>query len=85
MVAEGFDVEVSNTFTGKAAPWIDGAVMPVAWKKLYGKGRVFHATLGHVAADFKGPETENGARHHFEPGTSSTVGWPGTAPTDRAR
>ena len=30
--------------------------MPVAWKKLYGKGRVFHSALGHVAADFKVPE-----------------------------
>jgi hypothetical protein len=50
------DVLATTTFTGKAAAWIDGAVMPVAWKKLYGSGRVFHSTLGHVAADFKVPE-----------------------------
>jgi len=30
--------------------------MPVVWKKLYGKGRVFYTSLGHVAADFDVPE-----------------------------
>ena len=27
----------------------DGAVMPVTWTKLYGKGRVFYTSLGHHA------------------------------------
>ena len=27
-------------------------VMPVAWKKNYGKGRVFYSSLGHRAAEF---------------------------------
>jgi uncharacterized protein len=27
-------------------------VMPVAWKKMYGKGRVFYCSLGHVAQVF---------------------------------
>jgi type 1 glutamine amidotransferase len=45
-----------TTFNGEHAPWIDGAVMPVAWKKTYGKGRVFYSSLGHVAADFNVPE-----------------------------
>jgi len=31
-------------------------VMPVVWKKTYGKGRVFYSSLGHVAADFDVPE-----------------------------
>ena len=48
----GVDVLATTTFSGKAVPAIEGVVMPVAWKKLYGKGRVFHSTLGHVAADF---------------------------------
>jgi uncharacterized protein len=54
------DIEVlaTTTFTGKYAPWIDGAVMPVAWKKSYGKGRVFHLSVGHVAADFSVPEAK---------------------------
>jgi type 1 glutamine amidotransferase len=50
------DVLATTTFTGEHAPWIDGEVMPVVWKKLYGKGRVFYTSLGHVAADFDVPE-----------------------------
>ena len=45
-----------TTFNGDHAPWIDGAVMPVVWKKTYGEGRVFYSSLGHVAADFDVPE-----------------------------
>jgi hypothetical protein len=45
-----------TTFSGEHAPWIDGAVMPVVWKKTYGKGRVFYSSLGHVVADFEVPE-----------------------------
>jgi hypothetical protein len=50
------DVLATTTFSGQPAPWIDGVVMPAVWKKLYGKGRVFYTTLGHVAADFDVPE-----------------------------
>jgi type 1 glutamine amidotransferase len=49
-------VLATTTFTDKSASWIGGAVMPVAWKKVYGKGRVFYSSLGHVAVDFKVPE-----------------------------
>ena len=56
LIDPNMDVLATTTFTGKAAAWLDGAVMPVVWKKLYGKGRVFHSTLGHVAADFTVPE-----------------------------
>lgn len=45
-----------TTFSGKYAPWIEGCIVPVAWKKTYGKGRVFYSSLGHVASDFKVPE-----------------------------
>ena len=34
----------------------NGCTMPVAWKRMWGKGRVFYSSLGHVAADFKVPE-----------------------------
>lgn len=34
------------------APWIAGCVMPVVWKRVWGKGRVFYSSLGHVASDF---------------------------------
>ena len=50
------EVLATTTFSGQYAPWIKGAVMPVVWKKLYGKGRVFYTSLGHVAADFNVPE-----------------------------
>jgi len=50
------EVLATTTFSGEDAPWIEGAVMPVAWKRMYGKGRVFYTTLGHVAKDFDVPE-----------------------------
>ncbi len=56
LVDPNTQVLATTTFSGVGAPWIKGAVMPVVWKKLYGKGRVFNSTLGHVAADFNVPE-----------------------------
>lgn len=50
------EVLATTTFSGKYAPWIEGVVMPVVWKKMYGKGRVFYTSLGHVAKDFDVPE-----------------------------
>jgi type 1 glutamine amidotransferase len=50
------EVLVTTTFTGEHAPWIEGSTMPVVWKKVYGKGRVFYSSLGHVAPDFEIPE-----------------------------
>jgi len=49
-------VLATTTFNGKYADWIDGDVIPVAWKKFYGKGRVFYSSLGHVAQDYKVPQ-----------------------------
>jgi len=49
-------VLATTTFSDEHASWIGGNVMPVAWKKAYGKGRVFYSSLGHVAADFNVPE-----------------------------
>ncbi len=49
-------VLATTTFTGEHASWINGAVMPVVWKKSYGEGRVFYSSLGHVAKDFEVPE-----------------------------
>jgi len=46
------EVLATTTFSGQYAPWIEGVVMPVVWKKMYGKGRVFYTSLGHVAKDF---------------------------------
>ncbi len=51
-------VLATTTFTGENAPWIQGTTMPVVWKKMYGKGRVFYTSLGHVASDFDVPEAK---------------------------
>lgn len=49
------EVLATTTFTGDHAPWINGVVMPVVWKKMYGKGRVFYSSLGHRATEFENP------------------------------
>lgn len=50
-------VLATTTFAGTPeVPWIKGCVMPVIWKRIYGAGRVFYTTLGHVRADFDVPE-----------------------------
>jgi type 1 glutamine amidotransferase len=46
-------VLATTTFSGAHAPWIEGTVMPVVWKRAYGQGRVFYSSLGHVTADFE--------------------------------
>jgi type 1 glutamine amidotransferase len=56
LVDPNAEVLATTTFSGKAMTSIEGAVMPVAWKKLYGKGRVFNSTLGHAASEFNVPE-----------------------------
>jgi type 1 glutamine amidotransferase len=50
------EVLATTTFTGEHAPWIEGCVMPVVWKKRWGQGRVFYSSLGHVRSDFDVPE-----------------------------
>ena len=50
------EVLATTTFGGKYAPWIEGVVMPVVWKRVYGQGRVFYCSLGHVAQDFAVPQ-----------------------------
>jgi uncharacterized protein len=47
------EVLATTTFTGDHAPWIDGVVMPVVWKRRHGEGRVFYSSLGHVASEFE--------------------------------
>ena len=52
------EVLATTTFSGEYAPWIDSVVMPVVWKRMYGNGRIFYSSLGHVAADFDVPEAK---------------------------
>ncbi|MGF1626712.1 MAG: ThuA domain-containing protein [Alphaproteobacteria bacterium] len=55
-VDPGNRVLATTTFSGAHAPWIEGVVMPVVWKRRHGQGRVFHSTLGHLASEFQVPE-----------------------------
>lgn len=57
-VDPGNEVLATTTFSGRheGKTWVRGTVMPVVWKRRYGKGRVFYTSLGHVAADFQVPE-----------------------------
>ena len=50
------EVLATTTFSGEHAPWIEGVVMPVVWKRRHGQGRVFYSSLGHVAKEFGVPE-----------------------------
>jgi type 1 glutamine amidotransferase len=50
------EVLAETTFSGEHAFWIAGTVMPVVWKRMWGKGKVFYSSLGHHASDFDVPE-----------------------------
>lgn len=50
------EVLATTTFQTEVAPWVNGCVMPVVWKRRWGEGRVFYSSLGHVVADFRVPE-----------------------------
>ena len=51
-------VLATTTFDGSRDSWIDGYTMPVAWKKVYGKGRIFYTSLGHTADVFDIPQAK---------------------------
>jgi type 1 glutamine amidotransferase len=57
-VDPGNEVLATTTFHTEIAPWVNGTVIPVVWKRMWGEGRVFYSSLGHVAADFDVPEAK---------------------------
>lgn len=53
----GNQVLATTTLEGRqSAPWVNGTIMPVVWKRMWGAGRVFYSSLGHVARDFDVPQ-----------------------------
>jgi type 1 glutamine amidotransferase len=50
------EVLATTTFQTKSAPWVNGTVMPVVWKRRHGQGRVFYQAIGHNAKEFEIPE-----------------------------
>ncbi len=50
MKTPNLKVLATTKFSGEHDSWINGAILPVCWKKYYGKGRVFYTSLGHNLA-----------------------------------
>ncbi|HUU58977.1 MAG TPA: ThuA domain-containing protein [Phycisphaerae bacterium] len=49
-------VDPSNHVLATTTFEFNGCTMPAVWKRMYGKGRVFYSSLGHVAKDLDVPE-----------------------------
>jgi len=49
------EVLATTRLTGEHASWAEGVVMPVAWTRRHGEGRVFYTSLGHVSAELEHP------------------------------
>jgi type 1 glutamine amidotransferase len=49
-------VDPSNHVLATTTFEFNGCTMPVAWKRMFEKGRVFYSSLGHVASDLDVPE-----------------------------
>ena len=50
------EVLATTTFQTTSAPWVNGTVMPVVWKRKYGQGRVFYQAIGHSTKEFDIPQ-----------------------------
>ena len=50
------EVLATTTFSGEHLWWIEGAVIPVIWKRRWDKGRVFYCSIGHTLADLQVPQ-----------------------------
>jgi uncharacterized protein len=49
-------VLATTTFEPSEASWVKGTVIPVAWTRQWGKGRVFYSSLGHAPEELDVPE-----------------------------
>ncbi len=49
------EILATTTFTGEYDEAVRDVVMPVVFKRHFGKGRIFYSALGHVAAEFEHP------------------------------
>ncbi len=50
------DVLATTTFQTTSAPWVNGTIMPVVWKRTFGQARVFYQSIGHSITELKVPE-----------------------------
>jgi type 1 glutamine amidotransferase len=51
-------VLATSTFSGEHWPWLDGVVMPAAYVRTWGEGRIFYSTPGHLPAELQIPDVE---------------------------
>ncbi len=51
-------VDPSNHVLASTTFEFNGCTMPVVWKRMWGKGRVFYSSLGHTPEDFDVPEAK---------------------------
>ena len=49
-------VLATTVFEPSEAAWVAGTVMPVAWTRRWGRGRVFYSSLGHAPEELEVPE-----------------------------
>ena len=56
LVAPDNDVLATTTFSAQPCSWIAGTVMPVAWKRRWGRGRVFYSAIGHAPEEWDIPQ-----------------------------
>jgi type 1 glutamine amidotransferase len=49
-------VLATTVFHPQTAPWAEGVVMPVAWTRAWGEGRVFYCSIGHAVSELDVPE-----------------------------
>ncbi len=50
------EILATTTFSGAYDAATTGVVMPVVFKRRFGKGRVFYSALGHAPAEFEHPQ-----------------------------
>ena len=55
-VDPGNEVLATTMVAGDPYEWVGGTIMPVVWKRMFDKGRIFYSSLGHVAKEFDVPE-----------------------------
>jgi type 1 glutamine amidotransferase len=55
-VDPAIEVLATTTFSGEHAAWKRNVQMPVVFKTVYGKARVFYTALGHKPAELEKPE-----------------------------
>lgn len=50
------EVLATTSFSADIFPWLAGNEIPVAWKRSWGKGRVFYQSVGHTVNEMSIPQ-----------------------------